>query len=323
MIDCGRVPASTVSVHPEQLRPDDRVASVRRFNRFYTRRIGVLQEGYSGGPFSLAEARVLYEIGQRDKPTATDVARELGLDAGYLSRILKAFEVRGYITREPSDQDARQSLLSMTPRGRKAFAPIEAHTVSEVSAMLAALSPEKRDRLVAAMRNIETLLDAEEPRVPYILRPLQPGDIGWIVARHGVLYGKEYGWDRTIEALTAEIAAAFVRNFDPKRECCWIAERDGENIGCVFVVKENDETARIRLLLVDPSARGLGVGKRLVAECVRFSRQAGYARMTLWTHRVLEAARKIYVDAGFKLTKEWTHDDFGKTLVAETWDLEL
>ncbi len=303
---------------------DDRVAAIRRFNRFYTRRIGVLQEGYSGGPFSLAEARVLYEIGQRDKLTATDIARELGLDAGYLSRILKAFEARGYILREVSGSDGRQSLLSMTPRGRKAFAPIEAHTVSEVTAMLGTLPPDAQDRLVDALHTVETLLDEqEEPRVPYILRPLQPGDIGWIVARHGVIYGREYGWDQTIEVLTAEIAATFVRNFDPKRECCWIAERNGENAGCVFIVKENEETARLRLLLVDSAARGLGIGKRLVEECIRFSRAAGYRRITLWTHRVLEGARKIYVNAGFKLTKEWTHDDFGKTLVAETWDMEL
>ncbi len=303
----------------------ERVAAVRRFNRFYTKRIGVLQEGYSGGPFSLAEARVLYEIGQRDKPTATDVARELGLDAGYLSRILKAFEVRGYIVRETSGSDGRQSLLSMTPRGRKAFAPIEAHTMAEVTAMLEALPDGTQHRITSAMQTIETLLDenAEAPRVPYILRPLQPGDMGWVVARHGTLYGREFGWDHSIEALTAEIAAAFVRNFDARRECCWIAERNGENVGCVFIVKENDETARLRLLLVDPSARGLGIGARLVEECIRFSRQAGYKCITLWTHRVLEAARKVYVNTGFKLTKEWTHDDFGKTLVAETWDLKL
>jgi GNAT superfamily N-acetyltransferase len=190
--------------------------------------------------------------------------------------------------------------------------------------MLGALPPDTQDRLVNALHTVEVLLgEQKEPRVPYILRPLQPGDIGWIVARHGVIYGREYGWDPTIEALTAEIAAAFVRNFDPKRECCWIAERNGENVGCVFIVKEDDKTARLRLLLVDSSARGLGIGKRLVEECLRFSRQAGYKRITLWTHRVLEGARKIYVTAGFKLTKEWTHDDFGKTLVAETWDLEL
>jgi DNA-binding MarR family transcriptional regulator/GNAT superfamily N-acetyltransferase len=303
---------------------DDAVSRVRRFNRFYTRRIGVLQEGYSGGPFSLAESRVLYEIGQRDKPTATEIARELGLDAGYLSRILKAFEARGYIAREPSPGDARQTLLSMTPRGRKAFAPIEAHTIKEVSAMLEALTADEQERLTCALATVETLLgDKEEPRVPYILRPLQAGDIGWIVARHGVIYGREYGWDGTIEVLTAEIMSAFVRNFDAKRECGWIAERNGEPCGCVFLVRENEETARLRLLLVDPAARGLGIGTRLVEECLKFARLAGYKRITLWTHRVLEGARKIYIGAGFMLTKEWTHDDFGKTLVAETWDLEL
>jgi DNA-binding MarR family transcriptional regulator/predicted N-acetyltransferase YhbS len=305
-------------------RISDHVAAVRRFNRFYTKRIGVLQEGYSGGPFSLAEARVLYEIGQRDKPTATDVARELGLDAGYLSRMLKVFEKDGLIVRETSEADGRQSFLTMTARGRKAFAPIEAHTMSEVAAMLEALPAETQHRLTGAMRTIETLLDdTAEPRVPYILRPLQHGDIGWVVARHGLVYGREFGWDQTIEVLTAEIAAAFVRNFDARRECCWIAERNGENAGCVFLVKENDDTARLRLLLVDSSARGLGMGARLVEECIRFSRQAGYRHITLWTHRELEAARKLYVAAGFTLSKEWTHDDFGKALVAETWDLTL
>jgi len=318
------MPSMPATARPADASLGNRVAEVRRFNRFYTRRIGVLQEGYSGGPFSLAEARVLYEIGQRDKPTATDLAQELSLDAGYLSRILKAFEVRGYILRETSSSDARQALLSMTRRGRKAFEPIEAHTVSEVSAMLETLSPERQDRLTSAMRTIETVLgEREAPRVPYILRPLQSGDIGWVIARHGVIYGNEYGWDQTIEILTAEIMTAFVRNFDAKRECGWIAERDGENVGCVFIVREDDETARLRLLLVEPAARGLGIGTRLVEECLRFSRRAGYKRVTLWTHRVLDGARKIYIAAGFKLTREWTHDDFGKTLVAETWDLEL
>lgn len=307
-----------------QTKKPDRVSRVREFNRFYTRRIGVLQEGYSGGPFSLAESHVLYEIGQRDRPTATDIARELGLDAGYLSRILKAFEVRGYIVREPSRNDARQTLLSMTPRGRKAFAPIETDTIKEVSTMLDALSADEQDRLTTAMSTIETLLgEKDEPRVPYILRPLRAGDIGWVVGRHGTIYGREFGWDQTIEVLTAEILTAFVKNFDPKRECGWVAERNGEPCGCVFIVKEDDQTARLRLLLVDPSARGLGIGKRLVEECLRFSRQAGYQRITLWTHRVLGAARKLYIDAGFRLTKEWNHDDFGKTLVAETWELDL
>ncbi|MGZ5867526.1 MAG: bifunctional helix-turn-helix transcriptional regulator/GNAT family N-acetyltransferase [Xanthobacteraceae bacterium] len=313
---------------PREIKSDpganSRVAAMRRFNRFYTRQIGVLQEGYSGGPFSLAEARVLYEIIQRKKTTASDVARELGLDAGYLSRILRAFETKGYIQRESSDRDGRQSFLTMTRRGITAFEPIEQHTENEVRAMLSALPLRDQDRLIDAMQTIESVFSPEEASAtPYILRPLQPGDIGWVVARHGVLYGREFGWDHTIEALTAEIAAAFVRNYDPKRECCWIAERDDENVGCVFIVKEDEETARLRLLLVDPSARGLGIGKRLVEECIRFSRQAGYKRITLWTHRVLTAARKIYIGAGFMLTREWTHDDFGKTLVAETWDLDL
>jgi DNA-binding MarR family transcriptional regulator/GNAT superfamily N-acetyltransferase len=315
------MPASRRAIARDSLDPN--VAAVRRFNRFYTQRIGVLREGWGKSRFSLTQSRVLYEIQARDNPTATEIARELGLDAGYLSRILRGFETRSLIARETSEHDGRQSFLSLTASGRKAYAPIEQYTNDEVGALIAALSESGQRQLIDAMQTIETLMTPEQTGVPYILRPPRPGDFGWVAARHGVIYATEYGWDERIEALCAEIVAAYVRNHDPKKECCWIAERNGVNIGCVFLVKEDDETARLRLLLVDPQARGLGIGTRLVEECLRFSRRAGYRRVTLWTHRVLEGARKIYIAAGFKLTREWTHDDFGKTLVAETWELEL
>jgi DNA-binding MarR family transcriptional regulator/GNAT superfamily N-acetyltransferase len=300
------------------------VAAVRRFNRFYTQRIGVLQEGWLKSEFSLTEARVLYELSRRDRPTATELAKELGLDAGYLSRILRGFETRGLIAKQTSESDGRQSLLSITPRGRQRFAPLEAHSNDDVQAMLGALPVEAQHRLVAAMRTIEGVLgNPSVPEVPYVLRPPRPGDMGWIVSRHGALYGAEYGWDERLEALTAEIVAAFVRNYDPKRERCWIAERDGENVGSVLLVKDTDEVARLRLLLVEPKARGLGIGARLVEETLRFAREARYREVTLWTHSVLTAARHIYERAGFRLVKAWEHDEFGKMLVGETWNLKL
>ena len=302
---------------------NERIAAVRRFNRFYTQRIGLLAESWAGSPFTLAEARVLYEIVRHDRTTAKEIAQFLGLDAGYLSRMLRRFEQRDLIARKPSATDARQSLLSMTARGRRAFAPCEQRSNDDVAAMLATMSDGVQANMLSAMTTIETSLAPETTRAPYILRPPRPGDYGWIVARHGEVYSREYGWDGTIEALTAEIVAAFVRNFDPKRECCWIAERNGVNAGCVFIVRENDTTARLRLLLVDEAARGLGIGARLVDECVRFARNAGYGAITLWTHSVLTGARHIYERAGFRLTREWTHDDFGKLLHAETWDLDL
>ena len=300
------------------------VAAVRRFNRFYTQRIGVLQEGWLKSPFSLTEARVLYEISRRERPTATALGKDLGLDAGYLSRILRGFEARGLIVKQTSASDGRQSLLSITHRGRQRLAPIEAHTNDEVQAMLGALPAGAQDCLLSAMHTIETMLaETAAPEAPYILRPPRPGDMGWIVSRHGALYGEEYGWDERIEALTAEIVAAFVRNYDSKRERCWIAERAGENIGSVLLVKETDEVARLRLLLVEPKARGLGIGARLVEECLRFAREARYREVTLWTHSVLSAARHIYESAGFALAETQEHDEFGKTLVGETWNLTL
>jgi DNA-binding MarR family transcriptional regulator/N-acetylglutamate synthase-like GNAT family acetyltransferase len=306
-----------------ELVPDQDVAAVRRFNRFYTQRIGVLQEHWRS-PFSLTEARVLYELTQRGEATASEIAGALGLDAGYLSRIVRGFRTRGLIATERSQRDARQVLLTLTERGRKAFAPLEAYSNREVARMIGALAPGDRPRLAAAMHTIEQLLsDAPAPSVPYLLRTPQPGDMGWIVSRHGALYAREYGWDQRLEALCAEIVASFIRNFDAARERCWIAEREGENVGTVMLVKNSARVARLRLLLVEPKARGLGIGARLVEECIRFARQAGYRKMTLWTHSVLTAARHIYQEAGFALVATDMHEEFGKRLTGETWDLKL
>ena len=301
-----------------------RIAAVRRFNRFYTQRIGVLQHCWGNSPFSLTEARVLYEIIHRDGPTASEIGHELGLDAGYLSRLLRSFAVRGLVAKKRSCADGRHVHLTITSAGRKAFAPLEAYSNAKVGGLLRALAPPDQTRLVADMQAIQGLLEGGPvPDPGYVLRPHRPGDMGWVVSRHGVLYAQEYGWDERLEALTAEIVAAFLRNFDPKRERCWIAERQGENLGSVFLVKESARVARLRLLLVEPKARGLGIGARLVAECVAFARQAGYRRITLWTHSVLIAARRTYQQAGFELVHTWRHDDFGKKLTAETWELSL
>ena len=303
---------------------EQRVGAVRRFNRLYTRRIGVLQDGYLRSPYSLAEARVLYELAQRERPTATELAAELGLDHGYLSRILRGFNERGFITKTPSPNDRRQSLLSLTAKGRMAFAPLDRRSQNEIAAMIGKLSVADQGRIVAAMHTIESALgEAPAPQVPYVLRPPRAGDMGWIVARHGALYGEEYGWDERIEALTAEIVAAFVRNHDRKRERCWIAEREGENVGSVLLMRDTDEIARLRLLLVEPKARGLGIGSRLVEEALRFAREARYRKVTLWTQSVLTAARRIYERMGFKLIQQEAHDTFGKELIGETWELEL
>ena len=304
---------------------DPGVTAVRRFNRFYTKQIGLLDEGHLHSPFSLAAVRVLYELAHRDGPSATELGRALALDAGYLSRLLRDFEKRGLIERRQSDADGRQSHLTLTAEGRATFAQLDARTNEQIGALLADLSPENRRRLAEAMRTIEETLGGAraEPKVPYILRQHQPGDMGWVIHRHGVLYAQEYGWDERFEALVADIAAKFIHDFDPKRERCWIAERDGAIVGSVFLVKDSDEVARLRLLLVEPSARGLGIGHRLVAECLRFARQVGYARMTLWTNDVLHAARRIYIQAGFTLVKEETHHSFGHELNAQTWEMKL
>jgi len=301
-----------------------RVESVRRFNRFYTKQIGVLSEHVLKTQFSLAEARVIYELAQREKATATEMGAELGLDAGYLSRLLAAFRKRGLISRKPSETDGRQSVIRLTEKGRKAFAELNAHSHNEIEALLGRLSPADRDRLIDAMRVIEGLLGARpEQKVPYIIRPHRPGDMGWVTHRHGVIYNEEYGWDEEFEALVAEIAAKFIRNYDPKRERCWIAERGGEVAGSVFLVKKSETVAQLRLLLVEPSARGMGIGKRLVDECVRFARQKGYKKITLWTNSLLHAARHVYEEVGFRLVKEEPHHSFGHDLVGQNWELKL
>jgi DNA-binding MarR family transcriptional regulator/N-acetylglutamate synthase-like GNAT family acetyltransferase len=301
-----------------------RVESVRRFNRFYTKQIGLLSEHILKSQFSLAEARVIYELAQREKATATEMGAELGLDAGYLSRLLAAFKKRGLISKKPSETDGRQSVIWLTDKGRKAFTELNAHSHGEVESLLGRLPQADQNRLIDAMRVIEEVLGARpEKKVPYVIRPHRPGDIGWVTHRHGVIYNEEYGWDEEFEALVAEIAAKFIRNYDPKRERCWIAERGGEIAGCIFLVKKTNTVAQLRLLLVEPSARGMGIGKRLVNECVRFARQTGYKKITLWTNSLLDAARHIYEEAGFRLVKEEPHHSFGHDLVGQNWELKL
>jgi DNA-binding MarR family transcriptional regulator/GNAT superfamily N-acetyltransferase len=303
---------------------EQRIAAVRRFNRFYTRQIGLLGAGYLDSPFSLTQVRVLYELAHRERPTAAELSKDLGLDPGYLSRILNGFGKSGLIERERSRTDGRQSHLSLTEKGQAAFASLNARSHQEIGLMLGELGTGEQDRLVGAMHTVEGLLGAEpEHKGPYLLRPHQPGDMGWIVHRHGVLYAREYGWDEEFEALVASIVARFIKNFDPKREHCWIAEKDGEIVGSVFVVQRRKTVAQLRLLLVEPKARGLGIGSRLVEECIRFARERGYRKLMLWTNDVLVAARGIYERAGFQLVKEDAHHSFGHDLVGQNWELRL
>jgi DNA-binding MarR family transcriptional regulator/N-acetylglutamate synthase-like GNAT family acetyltransferase len=301
-----------------------RVAAVRRFNRFYTQRIGVLGEGHLSSPYSLSEVRVLYELAHREKPTASELGRELGLDAGYLSRMLRGFEKRGFVARKPSQTDGRQSLLSLTRKGQEAFATLNTRSSEEVGAMLRGLGAEDQRRLVEAMRTVQALLGGgAEEQAPFILRSHQPGDMGWVVHRHGVLYAREYGWGEQFEALVADVVAKFLEQHDAKRERCWMAEQDGENVGSVFLVQQSKTVAKLRLLLVEPKARGLGVGRALVSECIRFARQAGYKKVTLWTNSLLHAARHLYEEAGFVLVHEEPHPAFGKGSMGQSWDLKL
>jgi DNA-binding MarR family transcriptional regulator/N-acetylglutamate synthase-like GNAT family acetyltransferase len=300
-----------------------RVAAVRRFNRFYTQKIGVLNEGLLRSPFSLAEARMLYELAHRERPTAAELCRDLGLDPGYLSRILRGFARRGLIRRARAAADRRQRLLSLTAKGRAAFAPLDKRSRREIGALLDGLSGDGQARLVGAMRTVEDILGGRADAAPCRLRPHRPGDMGWVVHRHGALYAQDYGWDERFEALVAEIVAKFIKTFDATRERCWIAERDGEIVGSVFLVRRLRTVAKLRLLLVEPSARGLGLGSRLVEECLRFARQAGYRKVTLWTNDILHAARHIYERAGFRKVASETHHSFGHDLVGETWELTL
>jgi DNA-binding MarR family transcriptional regulator/GNAT superfamily N-acetyltransferase len=303
----------------------DHIAGVRRFNRFYTRHIGLLDEGLLNSPLSLTQMRVLYELANRKQPTAAELCDVLGLDPGYLSRILTSFEKNKLVEKKQSPEDTRQSLLVLTKKGRKSFEPLNARSDEQVEGILCKLSPEKQADLLHSMQTVESVLDPDnEGATSYVLRQHRPGDMGWVVWRHGLLYSQEYGYDERFEALVAEIVAEFIENFDPAREGCWIAERDGENVGSVFLVKKSASVAKLRLLLVEPSARGLGIGKRLVSECVRFARRAGYKKIKLWTQSELGAARAIYQRAGFKLVGEEKHSSWSrKDLVAETWELKL
>ena len=302
----------------------NRVEPVRHFNRFYTRQIGILQERLSRSPFSLTEARVLYELAHRDRPTAAELVKELGLDAGYLSRILREFRKRRLIKKEASGSDARQSLLLLTKQGSEAFRTLSARASAEIITLLQDLSEVEQNRLIEAMQTIEELLGGKRAeKTSYLLRTHQPGDMGWIVYRHGVLYALEYGWDEEFEALVAEIVVEFIKRYDPKKDRCWIAEQDGEIVGSVFLVSQSKRAAKLRLLLVEPKARGQGIDGRLVNECLRFARQVGYRKVTLWTNNVLQAARHLYQSAGFRLVHQEPHHSFGRDLIAETWELKL
>ena len=302
---------------------ETRIDAVRRFNRFFTRRIGVLREGLLHSPYSLAEARVLFEVASREDLSASELSRELGLDQGYLSRILARLERRGLIVKIPSESDARRRLLSHS-RWQGCLHPARQPFAREVAEMLGGLSEVNQQRLLEAMRTIEGIFSKGfKFSEPFYLRAHEPGDMGWVVHRHGVLYAQEYGWDERFEGLFSRIVADFINNYDPAKERCWIAEMNGERVGCVFVVKASDTVAKLRLLLVEPRARGLGLGTHLVEECVRFARSCGYNTLTLWTNSVLDAARHIYERQGFELLEEEEHHSFGHDLVGQNWELAL
>jgi DNA-binding MarR family transcriptional regulator/GNAT superfamily N-acetyltransferase len=303
---------------------DRQVAAVRAFNRFYTRKLGVLDQQLMKSPFSLSEARVLYELAHREELAAKEIGIELGLDPGYLSRIVQKFDDDGLISRKPLPTDRRQYRLALTAKGRQTFARLERSMQDDVGAMLAALRISGSQRLVEAMATIEQLLGAPDtPAPPAILRNHRPGDMGWVVQSHGAFYASEYGFDSSFEALVAEIAAKFLTSFDASRERCWIAELDGVPVGSVFLVKHSDDVAKLRLLLVEPAGRGQGLGQKLVGECVAFAKACGYRKITLWTQSILVAARGVYQNAGFELVASEPHRSFGQSLIGETWEREL
>lgn len=303
---------------------EERIGAVRHFNRFFTRRIGVLREGLLHSPYSLTESRILFELAHRESPTASDLGRELGLDPGYLSRTLARLEQQGLIERVRAEQDGRQRLLRLTPDGENAFSILDRRSRDEVAEMLNDLGEEEQKCLLKAMCNIERVLNRGfKFSGPFFLRPHEPGDMGWVTHRHGVLYAQEYGWDERFEALVAQIVSEFISNYKPARERCWIAELNGEIIGSVFVVQASETVAKLRLLLVEPKARGLGLGTRLVEECIRFARRTGYSKLMLWTNNVLKDARHIYQKTGFTLVTQEAHHSFGHDLIGETWELEL
>ena len=297
--------------------------AVRRFNRFYTRRIGALQAHYLGSPFPLPQARVLYELGQRGECTASALGAELDLDLGYLSRLLQGLKRQRLVQGEAAAHDARQVRLTLTPKGRKAFAALDDGSRRATGEMLAPLPAMQREKLVKALQTAHALLEPAAPKGKVGLRAHRPGDMGWVIQAHGAIYDQEYGWGLGFEALVAEIAARFLRDFDPRRERCWIAEMDGAPVGSVFVVKESASVAKLRLLIVEPHARGQGLGRRLVEECVAFSRGAGYKKLVLWTQSSLAAARAIYAAVGFRKVKSEPHREFGVPLIGEYWSLDL
>lgn len=301
------------------------IAAVRQFNRFYTRQIGLLEQGLLGSDFSLTQVRVLYEIAYGPGVGAAELAARLSIDPGYLSRILARFQKRGLVRLESNREDRRRSLLSLTAKGKKTFGGLDARQHKEVAELLAPVTRDGRRRLIESMRTIEQVLAPPACATePYLLRGHQPGDMGWVTYRHGVLYAQEYGYDARFEALVAKIVGEFIEQLDPARERCWIAEKDGEIAGAVFLVKKSAAVAKLRLLYVEPAARGMGIGERLISECIRFARQARYRRITLWTQSELDAARHLYEKAGFQRTAEEPHHSFGRDdLVAETWELAL
>ncbi|RAO78173.1 bifunctional helix-turn-helix transcriptional regulator/GNAT family N-acetyltransferase [Dyella jiangningensis] len=300
----------------------EKAEKVRQFNRFYTRRIGVLHEHLLESEYSLTEVRMLYELASHPTLTSADLCRMLGLNAGYVSRVIGGFEKKGLLAKSRSNEDARATRLKLTDHGRRTFQPLNDASREEVMAMLRQLSEPQQEQLVHAMGQIHGLL-GDQATPSYVLRDPRPGDMGWIVHRQGLLYFQEYGWDAEFEALVADIVAKYVQQFDPRSDRCWIAEKDGQVVGSVFVVRQDETTAKLRLLYVDANARGLGIGRRLVDECLRFARQAGYKKMMLWTNSVLVDARRIYEKAGFQLIEEEAHHSFGKDLVGQTWSIDL
>jgi DNA-binding MarR family transcriptional regulator/N-acetylglutamate synthase-like GNAT family acetyltransferase len=303
---------------------DTQIAAVRGFSRFYTSKLGIIEPKLLDSPFSLQEARIIYEIAHHAECTATDLVHGLGLDAGFLSRTLQGLQRRQIVARKPSKTDRRANELVLTAKGRAAFAELDGRSRREVAALLSGLDDAERARVVGAMTAIEeTLQPAAQKTAGFLLRSHRPGDIGWVVSRHGAVYAQEYGWDISFEALVAEIGAQFLREFDAKREHCWIAEVGGEPVGSIFLVKGSGEVAKLRLLLVEKKARGLGVGRALVEQCIRFARESGYSSITLWTQSILVAARGIYARAGFERAKQEKHHSFGVDLVGETWNMKL
>jgi DNA-binding MarR family transcriptional regulator/N-acetylglutamate synthase-like GNAT family acetyltransferase len=313
-----------VAIATADAQREQRIDQMRRFNRFYTRTIGVLQDGYLHSSFSLTEVRVLYELAHRARASATELARELALDAGYLSRMLNGFASRGLLDRTKSVRDGRETVLALSEEGRATFVPLEANARAEIGALLARLPERQQHMVVGAMRTIEGLLGEPAPDdAAYVLRQHQAGDMGWVVERHGALYAQEYGFDAQFEALVASIVARFLQHFEPRHERCWIAERAGQRVGCVFLVRASQRVGKLRLFLVEPEARGAGIGRALVDDCLRFARAAGYRKVRLWTQSNLLAARHVYASAGFAQTAAEPHHSFSQDLVAETWELTL